>query len=88
LALKHFPQQELAKHAQTFVEEQLNMLESEMSAQEKAVTDKVTQHLQQQYAPPRNKWFDCNKWFHFFLIFLLAGSSKSSKSSPSSTQPM
>ena len=28
------------------------MLESEMSAQEKAVTDKVTQHLQQQYAPP------------------------------------
>jgi hypothetical protein len=47
------PQQELAKHAQTFVEEQLNMLESEMSAQEKAVTDKVTQHLQQQYAPPK-----------------------------------
>jgi hypothetical protein len=35
------------------VEEQLNMLESEMSAQEKAVTDKVTQHLQQQYAPPK-----------------------------------
>ena len=46
-------QQELARHAQTFVEEQLNMLESEMSAQEKAVTDKVTQHLQQQYAPPK-----------------------------------
>jgi hypothetical protein len=27
---------------------QLNMLESEMSAQEKAVTEKVTLHLQQQ----------------------------------------
>jgi hypothetical protein len=40
--------QELAKHAQTFVEEQLNMLEGEMSAQEKAVTEKVTQHLHEQ----------------------------------------
>jgi hypothetical protein len=45
--------QELAKHAQTFVEEQLNMLESEMSAQEKAVTEKVTQHLHEQCATPK-----------------------------------
>jgi hypothetical protein len=45
--------QELARHAQTFVEEQLNMLESEMSAQEHAVTEKVTQHLHEQCASPR-----------------------------------
>jgi hypothetical protein len=31
------------------------MLESEMSAQEKAVTEKVTQHLQQQYGPLETK---------------------------------
>jgi hypothetical protein len=66
LALKHFPQQELAKHAQTFVEEQLNMLESEMSAQEKAVTDKVTQHLQQQYAPPETNGLIVTNGFIFF----------------------
>ncbi len=57
------------------------MLESEMSAQEKAVTVKVTQDLQQQYAPPK-------QMVSLFLNFLLVGSSKSSKSSPSSTQPI
>jgi hypothetical protein len=60
------PQQELAKHAQTFVEEQLNMLESEMSAQEQAVTDKVTQHLQQQYAPPETNGLFVTNGFIFF----------------------